>query len=819
MKIRHYPVTVSAESRNKASTTGRDSGKVVPAQRSASQETGQARNGFVRPLGRVDEHCRLSPPPIAGTQGSAQALPHLFSRSTSRRSTSAPSKERPCNSISAPPQIHVILSEAKPPCISPLPLHSPLHSHPLPRPNPPSTAASSTPSAPPSPTPKSKSSIPRPRPSSCGPTAPTPSPPPAPAKSASLPPPSPETPHHPPSTTREQDLTLATPTRSEEITVTTGTPTPLAQSGAPISILNQSDDYPHALAIDAPLRLIPGVQITSAGQPGAVTSIFMRGGNSDFTKVLVDGVPVNDIGSLADLSTLAGDGLGQAEVLRQPNSVLYGSDVLAGVVSLSTARGTTPLPLFTYAVDGGNLGTLHQAATIGGARSHADYYTGVGVLQTANNQPVDQFHSTSFFGNYGVAPDAKDDLRLTFRHTHTNAGTPNATLLYGVPDLINQFYAETFLSLTGQQQTTPRWHNLARYGWQALNLGRVQYGSDGTFSNSAFAYVGNPVTIYGANGYSTSGQGIIDYSATSATLATTRRAFAYGQSDYRVSHYLTALGSFQFESEKGASQYSTAARRNFSGTLQFSGDALSRLFYVVGTGIEANDLYGKALTPRASLAFYAFRPDSSKFFSGTKLHASFGKGVEEPSIGDQIYSLYNTLTPAQDAQYGVIPLRGQFSRTYDAGVEQLIGDGRARINLSWFHNQFTNVLEYVPDSGLKQLGVPAGVYTNPSVYGGPTSNSARLPCRRRRARVRGPHHQIPLRTLRLHLPRRPRPAQLLLRRPRAQLQHHLNLLQRSHWKLQPPHRSSSVPPRPAHRLLRPAIRPRALRRAAQRNSS
>jgi iron complex outermembrane receptor protein/vitamin B12 transporter len=514
------------------------------------------------------------------------------------------------------------------------------------------------------------------------------------------------------------DLTLATPTRTDAITVTaTGTPTPLAQSGAPISVLASTSDYPYVLAIDQPLRFVPGVQITTAGQLGAVTTIFTRGGNSDFTKVLVDGVPVNDIGSLADLSTLTGDGLSQIEILRQPSSVLYGSDVVAAVVSLSTQRGLTPLPLFSYAIDGGNLGTVHQTASIGGARAKADYFTGVGVLQTANNQVADQFHSTSFFGNYGFDPDPKDDLRLTFRHTHTNSGNPNAILLYGVPDLINQFYAETFLSLTGQQQTTPRWHNLFRYGWQALNYGRVQYASDGTYSSSAFAYLGKPVTLHGANGYSTSGQGIIDYSAHSASLSTTRRDFAYGQSDYRVSHYLTALGAFQFDSEKGASQYSTAARRNFSGTLQLSGDAFTRLFYVVGTGIEANDLYGKALTPRASLAYYALRPDSSKFLSGTKLHASFGKGVEEPSVGDQIYSLANTLTPAQDTQYNVIPLRGQFSRTYDAGVEQLIGDGRARLNLSYFHNQFTNVIEYVPDSGLKQLGVPAGVYTAPGIYG------------------------------------------------------------------------------------------------------
>jgi iron complex outermembrane receptor protein/vitamin B12 transporter len=522
--------------------------------------------------------------------------------------------------------------------------------------------------------------------------------------------------------TAHADLTLQTPTRTDQITVTSGTPTPLARSGAPITVLDQATDYPLALNIEQPLRQVPGLQLTTVGQPGGVTSLFMRGGNSDFTKVLLDGVPVNDIGYLADLSTLAATDISSIEILRQPSSVLYGSDVLAGVVSLNTVRGATPLPLLTYAVDGGNLGSLRQQVSVAGGRSRADYATGFTAFQTANNQPNDQFHNSTIFGNFGVSPDQHSDLRFIARRIQTNTGNPNALALYGVPDLINQRYTETFIALTGEVQPTPRWHNLARYGDQMLDYARNQYGTNGTYSSAAFGYLGTPVTIVGANGYTVAGQAIIDYSKTSTSTSTTRRVFAYGQSDYRVSHLLTALGGFEFDSERGASTYSTAARRNYSGTLQAAGDVRNRLFYVLGSGIESNDVYGKALTPRASLAYYALRPNASRFFSGTKLHASFGKGIEEPSVGEQVSSLYGTLStltggPTLISQYGITPLGGQYSRTYDAGLEQQFGDGRARINVSFFHNQFTNVIEYIPTSGLKLLGVPASVYTAPGVYG------------------------------------------------------------------------------------------------------
>ena len=527
------------------------------------------------------------------------------------------------------------------------------------------------------------------------------------------------------------DLLLQTPTRSDEITVTaTGTPTPLAQSGAPITVLAESD-YVHVTEIQQPLRLIPGVQMTQQGGVGGVTSLFMRGADSGTTKVLIDGVPLNDVGGPVDFSTLDSVGISQVEVLRQPSSALYGSDALAGVVSLTTTRGTTPLPLISIALDGGNLGSHREELSLSGAQHRLDYYAAAARMDTSNDLPNDEFHNTTYVGNLGFQADTKTDLRFILRHLATNSGEPNAFLLYGIADAQNQKDQDTYLSGSVNHQTTSNWHNLVRYGHEALNQNSFAWGPTGTAYYS-FGYlngfIGNQVTINGANGYSASGQAILQYSATpSADYSEGNRDFVYAQSDYRFNRYLTALAAYKYEVETGSTIYlagypatpSAVDRHNQSYTLQVAGDVASRLFYTLGSGIEHDAVYGNAMTPRATVAYYAVRPSANTIFSGTKFHASFGKGLQESTVFAQNNSLYGLLSQptvtngtALIQQYGIRPIGAEYSRTYDVGVEQTLLDSRLRANLSWFHNAFTNGIQYVSqDALIQQLSVPTLVAT------------------------------------------------------------------------------------------------------------
>jgi vitamin B12 transporter len=517
------------------------------------------------------------------------------------------------------------------------------------------------------------------------------------------------------------NLTLATATRTDEVTVTaTGTPTPEAQLGASVTVLG-AEDYRNAPEVQDPLREVPGLQITQTGQVGGTTGLSIRGGNTNANKVLIDGVPADDIGGAVEFANLATVGVEQIEVLREPNSALYGSDALAGVVSLTTARGTTPLPLLTYTGDAGNFGSYRNQITGGGVYKGFDYYSAFGRMDTRNNLPNDAFHNATYAGNFGLALNPANDLRFTVRHLTDSGGQPNQILVYGIADDAAQKAHDTYLSASWNNQATAKWHNEVRYGGLRLRSQNDAFGYTGIPDPAGSGnYLGDVMTITGANGYSVTGQAIYQYAGSrpSQYVTVTDRDFVYAQSDYRVNTHLVALGAFKYEAERGSTVSTdpssvisdSVSHGNYSYTMQLAGNLGNRLYYTLGSGLEDNGLFGFAATPRASLAYYLARPSSARWLSGTKLHGSFGKGIKEPSIYYQTDSLYGLLSAQPNgsqtiAQDGISPIGPEESRTFDGGVDQEIANGRARLGLTYFHNQFTNGVEYVPQGALMALGV------------------------------------------------------------------------------------------------------------------
>jgi vitamin B12 transporter len=537
------------------------------------------------------------------------------------------------------------------------------------------------------------------------------------------------------STKAELDITLATQTLTQQVSVTaSATPTPIAQIGASVTVLT-ADDYRQYAEVQDPLRQIPGLQVTQTGQLGGTTGLSIRGGNTDANKVLIDDVPVNDIGGAVEFANFSTVGIQQIEVLREPNSALYGSDALAGVVSMTTARGTTKLPLLTYAGDGGNFSTYNQVATASGVARQFDYYGTFGRLDSRNNLPNDSFHNATYVGNFGWDPNPTNDIRFTVRHLSVSAGQPNAILLFGIPDDAAQKAQNTYYSGAWNNQATAKWHNEIRYGGLRLNSQFDDFVATGI--PDAFGdYLGAPITIIGGNGYSVTGQAIFQFAGVypNQFVSVTNRDYVYAQTDYRINPHVVALGGFKYEAERGSTQSTGSpanaiSRGNYSYTLQISGDIRNRFYYNVGSGIENNGLFGLAGTPRASVAYYLARPSATGWFSGTKLHASFGKGIKEPNLFQQASSLFDLLSEVQDgseliAQFHVGQIGPENSRTYDGGVDQELWNGRARVGLTYFHNEFTNGIEFVPQSGLPALGVPLnlvakvpfGAYVNSEAF-------------------------------------------------------------------------------------------------------
>jgi iron complex outermembrane receptor protein/vitamin B12 transporter len=326
----------------------------------------------------------------------------------------------------------------------------------------------------------------------------------------------------------QQDV-VVTAAAGEVLQARTGAQVTVIDEGT-LSALNKPD------VLEA-LRLVPGAQIVQLGERGGPTSLFLRGGNSNFTKVLIDGVPANDIGGGFDFSQLDIAGVDRIEVLRETNSVIYGSDALTGVVNISTRRGSTRTPELEYAIDGGNLGTARNSIGFGGAVKRFDYFSQYAYFTTDNHTPNSGYHRGTYAGRFGVALGGGTNVTGTLRRADGTFGSANAFDLYRVPDDSTSDTELTYATVEADSQITNRWQSSVRFGSAVQRLTIVDPSPSGEpFDPFGFgaSYLGNTVTLRGANGETVSGRAILDFSGVypSNFYSRTTRRMLSGQTMY-----------------------------------------------------------------------------------------------------------------------------------------------------------------------------------------------------------------------------------------------------------------------------------------------
>jgi vitamin B12 transporter len=512
--------------------------------------------------------------------------------------------------------------------------------------------------------------------------------------------------------TEELTVTLTIGPLAQHIVVSaTGYAIPEAQVGASVSVIDgEQIDALNKLDVLENLRLVAGAQVVQTSQRGGTTSLYIRGGESDFNKILVDGIPVNYIGGYFDFAQLSNTGVDNLEVLRGSNSVLYGSDALSGVVNVTSAHGTTEIPVLQYSGDGGNFGTLHQDVLLSGLVHGLDYLTDFSDFQTQGSYQNDYFHNETVATNVGWQLNPTTGIRATFRHVGSNVGSPNGILFYGISDAAWQTNRNTYGSVSAQQQTNEKWHNLLQLNFAQNNelyVDPFQVGEP-SFGNT----LGNVITIRGANGYSVTGQAILDYAGTypEAFPDNEARRSLYAQSDYQFFKDWTGIFGFRYEHEDGEG----FTRDNYSTMLQGHGSIAHRLFATFGVGLEHNSFFGFAATPRVSLAYYLRKTTNAGIFGETKLKFNFGKGIKEASTLEQAGALITILTAAQIQQYGVGPIGPERSRTFDFGLEQRLWNGRSLLGITFFDNNFYNLIAFLNPGELESIGVPSAIANNPN---------------------------------------------------------------------------------------------------------
>jgi iron complex outermembrane receptor protein/vitamin B12 transporter len=475
---------------------------------------------------------------------------------------------------------------------------------------------------------------------------------------------------------------------------------------------------------------VPAAQVVQAGQRGSQASLFLRGGNADFTKVLIDGIPANDIGGGFDFSQLTLASVERIEVLRQTNSVIYGSDALTGVVNISTKRGTSRVPSLEYMIDGGSLNTFNNALSFGGAYKRFDYFSQYAYYTTDNDTPNNGYRTGTYAGRFGAAVANNTNVYGTVRYFDNRFGSPNAFDLYRIADDSVSDTNQLYLTVAADSQISPRWQTTLRFGstdQKSLYTNPSPTGQPFDPFGFGANYLGQAVTLEGADGRTVTGQGILDYGGTypqSSASRTTRRSL-YGQVTFQATQSFAVSGGGRFEHEAGYSDPDadpTDTRNNGGAFVEGRATLVSRVYVSAGIGVEHNEVFDTAYTPRLSVAAYLRNPTGARI-GETKVTMNAGKGIKAPSVFQGQNSLYS-LVVGTPAGTGVDPIGPERSRSFDIGLEQAFSGGRLRGRVAYFSNTFEDLLEYLSQAQLILAGVPPaaaaaatfGAYINSSSF-------------------------------------------------------------------------------------------------------
>src|SRR5688572_8241528 len=164
------------------------------------------------------------------------------------------------------------------------------------------------------------------------------------------------------------------------------------------------------------LRTVSGAAVTQGGSYGAPASLFMRGGESDYVQVMIDGVQVNSPGELFDFASLTLEDIDRIEIVRGPVSVLYGSDAVTGLIQLFTKRGVRRT--VDASVNGGSHGSGSLSAELSGGDASAAYGIGVSHFRSDGTYAYNnQYRNTGVTGRAAFNPGKATDIAVSARYS------------------------------------------------------------------------------------------------------------------------------------------------------------------------------------------------------------------------------------------------------------------------------------------------------------------------------------------------------------------------------------------------------------------
>ncbi|HEY5338209.1 MAG TPA: TonB-dependent receptor [Rhizomicrobium sp.] len=456
----------------------------------------------------------------------------------------------------------------------------------------------------------------------------------------------------------------------ETVVVTaTRTEQPLAVTGESVSVLDSATlDKLQTVSLTDALALTPSVIVDQAGGIGQQTSVSIRGAETGQTLVLIDGVRINDPSSTDDgaiFGDVLANNVSRIEVLRGPQSTLYGSDAIGGVIDIISKRGgDTPFAVNASA-EAGSFDTYHLNAAANGTADSVEYGVAANYIHTNGISAADKRNGnpeTDGYGNLGLTENVRvhvaDNVSLDVRSYYTNARSDFDD---------NSSFLPPFLPADSAAYNTDRFLmgyaglNVDLFGGMFHNRFAVMH-TDSTrdFFDSAFDTIHKNDEDKGrATRFEY--QGVVDLAP--------QYQITFGAETQRstfVSDFFDSVPAFNSlnHGSNTISGYYAQAQGTFFNALTLTG----------GVRLDDDSKFGQHTSVKFAGAY--------DFGEGTVLHANYGDGFKAPSL----YELFS--------QYGSKSLAPETARGWEAGVDQSLLDGRVRGAITYFSRRTNNLIDF-----------------------------------------------------------------------------------------------------------------------------
>jgi vitamin B12 transporter len=427
-------------------------------------------------------------------------------------------------------------------------------------------------------------------------------------------------------------------------------------------------------AADA-LAAVPGLDVVQNGGPGKTADIFIRGANSEHTLVMMDGVEVNDPmspGRNFDFGHLSLDNIDRIEIVRGPQSTLYGSDAMGGVINIITKKGEGKSRGFISA-ETGSYGTFREALGVSGGTDTVNYSLEISRLDSKGfsesgekygNTEKDGYNNTTLSGSIGFKPAKNLELNLISRYITARNHLDNFAGAGGDdPNYITD--ARQFLLAADSRLS------LLNGKWgQRLGISYNNMRRDLSNPTDRFQPFDSQEGLYKGRIFKIDWQHNLYLHPTNTVTAGIEYQQEWGESTY----------SWESLWGPGESSFPGKSARTTGFYLQDSIKIQDTFFMTLGVRFDHHDRFGTETTYRIAPALL--------LKSGTKLKATYGTGFKAPSL----YQLYAPATA-----WGLVGnqnLEPEKCNGWDIGIEQFLFNDRLTISFTYFQNNFEDLILY-----------------------------------------------------------------------------------------------------------------------------